>query len=103
MPALMNRIREIADREDIPVLGTGPAAGMANEPAGFRPEDRLPGARSLLCFGIPVPHGVYRPGPYGTETIWRTQSLYYRRLDSFSARFAALIEEAGHAAIPVFG
>jgi hypothetical protein len=103
MHTLLNRIREIADSEDIAVLGTGPAGGMANEPPGFRPEDRLPGARSLLCFGIPVPRGVYRPAPYGTETIWRSQSLYYRRLDSLSVRFAALIEETGQVALPVFG
>lgn len=103
MRKVMDRIREIADAEDIPVLGVGPAEGMADEPPGYRPEDRLPGAQSLVCFGIPVPEGVYRPGPYGTETIWRSQSLHYRRLDSLSVRFAALIEETGETALPVFG
>lgn len=100
---IVDKIRDIAAAGDVPVLGIGPAEALANEPPGFRPEDRLPGARSLVCFGIPVPRGVYHPGPYGTETIWRSQSLHYRRLDSLSVRFAAVIEETGEAALPVFG
>ncbi len=99
---IMHRIREIADAEDVPVLGVGPA-GMKDEQPGYRPQDLIPGARSLLCFGIPVPRGAYRPAPYSTETVWRSQNLYYRRLDGLSVRFAALIEETGESAVPVFG
>ncbi len=103
MKEVVDRIKEIAHAEGVPVLGIGPAKAMADEAPGFRPEDRLPGAQSLVCFGIPVPKGVYRPGPYGTETIWRAQSLHYRRLDSLSVRIAAIIEESGETALPVFG
>lgn len=97
------KIRDIAVAENVPILGTGPTAAMANEPQGYRPEDLLPGARSLICFGIPVPRGVYLPAPFGAEIIWRSQSLYYRRLDTLSIRFAALLEESGEQAVPVFG
>lgn len=100
---IVDKIRDIAVAENVPVLGTGPAAAMANEPQGYRPGDLLPGARSLVCFGIPVPRGVYLPAPLGTETIWRSQNIYYRRLDTLSIRFAALLEERGEQAVPVFG
>jgi epoxyqueuosine reductase len=100
---IAGEIRKTAEVESIPVLGIGPASALANEPPGHRPDDLLPGAQSILCFGITVPRGVYRPMAYGVETIWRTQNLYYRRLDTLSVRFAALLEGFGEQAVPVFG
>jgi epoxyqueuosine reductase QueG len=39
----------------------------------------------------------------GVETVWRSQNLYYRRLDTLSIRFASLIEEDGERAVPIYG
>ena len=100
---IVEEIRKIAEDENIPVLGVGPASKMADETPGHRPEDLLPGARSLSCFGIPVPRQVYQMPTYGVETIWRSQNLYYRRLDTLSIRLAALLEESGEQAVPVYG
>jgi len=104
MQEVIERIQMIADTEDVPVLGTSPAAQMADEPEGYRPEDLLPGAKSLVVFGIPVPRGVYRPvAPKVIENVWRTQGIYYRRLDDLSLRIAAVLEETGDSAVPIFG
>jgi epoxyqueuosine reductase QueG len=100
---IVEEIRKIAEGEQIPVLGIGPASKMANELPGHRPADLMPGARSLICFGIPVPRQVYRMPTCGLETIWRSQNLYYRRLDTLSLRLAALLEESGAQAVPVYG
>ncbi len=96
-------IQNIADSEKVPVLGFGPASAMADEPANYRPEDVLPGAKSLICFGIPVPRGAFRPFYFSTDIIWRSQGIYYRRLDTLSLRFAALLEDTGAQAVPIFG
>lgn len=37
----------IASAPDVPVFGIGPAVALASELAGRRPDDLLPGARSL--------------------------------------------------------
>jgi epoxyqueuosine reductase len=100
---LMKKINGIADSEDVHVIGTGSAAEMSSEPQGYRPEDLLPNAKSLVCFGIPIPSGVYLPNFNRIETVWRTQNLYYRRLDTLSARIAVLIEEYGDIAVPIYG
>ena len=100
---IVEDIRKIAEEEQVPVWGIGPASKMANEPPGHRPEDLLPGAQSLVCFGIPVPQGVYRMPTYAPETIWRTQNLLYRRLDTLSLRIGALLEESGEHAVPTYG
>jgi len=100
---IADRIRKIAEEEDIPVFGIGSASAMADETPGHRPEDLLLGAQSLICFGIPVPHGVYQTPTHELETVWRSQNLNYRRLDTLSMRFAALLEEDGERAVPIYG
>ncbi len=100
---IIDEIYELAEKENVPVLGSCPASEMANELPGHRPEDLLPGAQSLVCFGLPVPQGVYRAPTYTRETVWRSQNLNYRRLDTLSMRIAAFLEENGARAAPVYG
>ena len=100
---VVDQIREIAAAENVPVFGIGSAFKMANELPGHRPQDLLSGAQSLICFGIPVPRGVYQMPTYGLDTVWRSQNLYYRRLDTLSMRFSALLEENGERAVPIYG
>ena len=100
---IIEEIRKIAEDEHVPVWGIGHASKMANEQPGHRPDDLLPGAQSLICFGIPVPQAVYRMPTYAVETIWRSQNLYYRRLDTLSIRIAAFLEESGARAVPTYG
>ncbi len=103
MTALGDRILAIAVEEGIPVLGIADAEEMEDEPPGARPSDLVPDARSLLVFGLAVPAAVYQTAAHRTEVVWRTQNIYYRRLDQLSLRFAALLEERGERSIPVFG
>ena len=100
---IIDEIRRIAKDENVSVFGTGPASEMANEPPGYRPEDFMPGVKSLICFGIPVPRGVYHSQSYRTEITWRSQNLLYRRLDALALRISVLLEENGARAIPIFG
>ena len=99
---ITEEICKIAEDEHVPVLGFAPASKMASEPPGYRPQDLLPGAQGLVCFGIPVPRAIYRTPTDAAEMICRAQSLYYRRLDTLSVRFAALLEEKGEQAVPIF-
>ena len=96
-------IQQIAESENLAALGLAPASDMAMAPAGHRPEDLLPGARGLISFAVPVPLSVYRTPVHAEEMVCRTQSLLYRRLDSIAIRIAALLEEQGEQALPVFG
>jgi len=97
------RLRKVAEDENIAVFGIGSAAEMADEQPGHRPEDLLPGAQSLICFGVPFPRGVYQMPIHGTETVWRSQNLYYRRLDNLALLFAQMLEESGADAVPIYG
>jgi len=99
----LQEIHKIAKNENVSVFGIGPASEMADEAPGFRPEDFLPGVQSLICFGISIPRDVYCTPTYSLETVWRSQNLLYRRLDTLAMRFSSLLEESGARAIPIFG
>lgn len=101
--AVLDGVAATLRREEVAVWGTGPSAPMENERPGHRPSDVLSGARSVVCFGIPVPRGVFEQREHVVETNWRVQGLYYRRLDGLSVRVAAKLEEAGERAVPIFG
>jgi len=103
MKTIVNDIGEIMASEGVGLWGTGPSAAMEDERPGYRPSDLVPGARSVVCFGIPVPRGIFDQKHHAVDGIWRTQNLYYRKLDSLSVRLAARLEEGGERAVPAFG
>ncbi len=100
---ITEEIRKIADTENLALLGFAPAPDLDGEPAGHRPGDLLPGARGLISFAIPVPRAVYRMPVHSADTVCRAQSQLYRRLDSIALRIAALLEDQGEQALPIFG
>lgn len=100
---VVDAIYNIAESEEVAVLGFAPASAMADEPVGYRPDDLLPGAQGLICFGIPLPRALYNLPKYGPEMVCRAQSLHYRRLDTLATRIAIFLEDDGHRALPIFG
>lgn len=100
---IIDEIRKIARDENVSVFGIGSASEMAGEPPGYRPEDFMPGVQSIICFGISIPSDVYCTSAYSLETVWRSQNLLYRRLDTLALRFSCLLEESGGRAIPIYG
>ncbi len=103
MNVILNDIAATLTSEGVSVWGTGPSDPMEDERPGCRPSDLVAGARSLICFGIPVPRGIFEQKHHVVEGNWRTQNLYYRKLDSLSVQLAARLEEDGARAVPVFG
>ncbi len=100
---IVGQLQRIARDENISVFGIGPASKMKDEPQGYRPEDVLPGVQSLICFGAALPGDVYCTPKNSLETVWRSQNLVYRRLDTLALRFSSLLEEKGARAVPVYG
>ncbi|MCB2187174.1 MAG: hypothetical protein KQJ78_12195 [Deltaproteobacteria bacterium] len=89
--------------QGVQVAGAAPVAALAGAPAGRSPTDWLPGARSVVIFGLPVPRGVFRAAAQKEAFYGRAASLLYRRLDTLALEAAALLEEAGGAALPIPG
>lgn len=103
MNTVLDDIADTFTREGVGLWGISPSEAMEDEHPGYRPSDLVPDARSLVCFGIPVPRAVFDQKRHAVDGVSRVQSLYYRKLDSLSIRLAARLEEEGGRAMPVFG
>ena len=103
MTKIMDEITNLFARNDIRIFGSIEARSLENEPSGYRPSDMLSSARSILCFGLPVPKGVFKSGERSEWMYWRAANVYYRNIDIVLTKAAAMIEEEDEIAVPVFG
>ncbi len=103
MNAVLEQIKEISARHDIPVFGSAEAARLETAPPGHRPSDLLPAAKSVVCLGAPFPRGVFACGDRANQTYWRAAAIYYRHFDAIILQIARIIEQTGAIAVPVFG
>jgi epoxyqueuosine reductase QueG len=103
MKNIIEEITNLFTQNNIPVFGIGKASSLENEPSGYRPSDMLASAKSILCFGIPVPKGIFKCQERSEWMYWRAANIYYRNIDMVLIRVANIIEERGEMAVPVFG
>jgi epoxyqueuosine reductase len=91
-------------QKNIPLFGIAKAASLENEPLGYRPSDMLPSAKSILCFGMPVPKGIFKCQERSESMYWRAASIYYRNIDMVLMRACSIIEEKGEGdvAVPIY-
>jgi epoxyqueuosine reductase QueG len=103
MRKIIEDLKKLFVQNNIPIFGAAKASSLENEPSGYRPSDILSSAQSILCFGLPVPKGVFKSGERSEWLYWRAANVYYRNIDIVLTKAAAMIEEEGEIAVPVFG
>jgi len=103
MTKIIEEMTNFFTQNNIPVFGIAKAASLESEPLGYRPSDMLASAQSVLCFGIPVPKGIFKCKERSEWMYWRAANIYYRNIDMVLMRAANIIEEKGEIAVPVYG
>jgi len=103
MKEIIDEIKRLFTQNNIPVFGIAKTSSLENEPSGYKPSDMLPSARSLLCFGIPVPKGIFKFQERSEWMYWRAANIYYRNIDMVLMRTCSIIEERGEVAVPIYG
>lgn len=71
---------ELLTRYDMDLAGIAPASALSGEPAGHRPEDLLPGAKSILVFGRSMSDGAL-------QTMFRAHEDHRLSAESSYAAF----------------
>ena len=102
MRMIIEELKKLFAQNNIPVFGIDKASSLENEPSGYRPSDMLDSAKSILCFGIPVPKGIFKCQGRSESMYWRAASIYYRNNDAVLMRACSIIEEKGDVAIPIY-
>ena len=103
MRKIIEELKRLFTQNNIPVFGIAKASSLENEPSGYRPSDMLDSAKSILCFGIPIPKGIFKSGESSAWMYWRAANLYSRNIDMVLMQIARIIEERGETAVPIFG
>ena len=103
MHAAVESIRVLCEQNGIPVFGIGDSSLLERSPEGYRPSDSLPGAKSMVCLGMPVPKGVLQQNDRSNAVYGRTANIYYRKMDSVLLQLSCLLETSSASAQPVFG
>ena len=103
MKKIIEELKKLFTPNNIPVFGISKASSLENEPSGYKPSNMLDSAKSILCFGIPVPKGIFKSEERSASMYWRAASIYYRNIDAVLMRACSMIEEKGEIAVPVFG
>jgi len=103
MGKIIEELKKLFTQNNIAIFGTAEASSLGNEPSGYRPSDMLSSAQSILCFGLPVPKGIFQCQEKSEWMYWRAANVYYRNIDAVLIRACSMIEEKGEIAVPVFG
>ncbi|MEW6076370.1 MAG: hypothetical protein AB1724_01015 [Thermodesulfobacteriota bacterium] len=101
---ILDEIRATLEKNNIPLLGVADA-GQLNRtaPEGFRPEDMLPGARSVLIVAKPLPLSIFQTPRNRKIYSFYTSSFhtYYQATNEAVNTICLMLEDAGHAALPI--
>jgi len=62
----------------------------------------LEGAKTVICYGVPIPKGILYAKSNNLDLYWRYCNLQYRALDSVSNRLCLFLEKKGHSATPIY-
>lgn len=96
-------IKDFLNIKGIPIVGISAICNIPTVPEDFSPKTILKGAKSIICYGVPIPKGIIYADNNELALYWRYCNMLYRSLDMTSNQLCLLLEEKGHLASPVYG
>ncbi len=97
-------IRVLLDKKDISIQGIADADLLnRTAPEGFRPEEMLPGARSVLIAARPLPLSVFQTPPNNGLYSFYAASFhtYYQAMNDAMNTVCLALEDAGYPSLPI--
>jgi epoxyqueuosine reductase QueG len=96
-------IRGFLNSNGIPMMGISAVHELPRVPEDFSAKTTLEGAKSIICYGVPMPLGIIHGSNNDLALYWRCCNMLYRSLDTISNRLCLMLEEKGYLANPVYG
>lgn len=101
MEELKQSLRELAQAQGIELFGITPAERLRTAPAGFRPEDYLPGAKSVIVLGAHFPEAsalFWERSPFPYQ--YYGYAIVNKELGHCAFKLSKKLEQAGYLALP---
>jgi len=89
--------------EGIQLSGVADIHGVPSVSEDFSPQAVLHDAKSVICYGIPIPKGVLYADKHDLSLYWRYCTMVYKSLDIVSNKLCLFLEAKGHVSSPVYG
>jgi len=90
------------NNEGMSIHGVAAVKQLPSIPESFSPQILLEGARSVICYGAPIPKGIVYAKGNNLDLYWRYCNMQYRTLDSVSNRLCLFLEEKNCSATPIY-
>ncbi|HON58581.1 MAG TPA: hypothetical protein P5040_05700 [Smithella sp.] len=99
--AIMAKIHDHLRHENVFMGAASAEALNAAAPKGFRPEDLLPGAKTVLVFARPLPQAVFQVPGELSAFYQRAAYTLYLITDKLANDLCLLLQQAGYRSLPV--
>ena len=97
-----NKISRFLCSEDMSLYGFAAVNHLPTTLENLSPKIPLEGARTVICYGVPIPKGILYARSNNLDLYWRYCNMQYRTLDSVSNRLCLLLEEKKCSATPIY-
>jgi len=101
---IIQSIQQFLETRGVPIYGVADADRLNRKaPQGFRPEDMLPDARSVVILAKPLPLSVFQaPRNNGFYSFYTSAfHTYYQATNEAANTICLMLENAGHASLPI--
>jgi len=98
---IIDKIRAYVEKENI-LMGAAQAEVLnALAPEGFRPENFLPSAKTVLVLAQPLPLAVFLAPGENNRFYQRSSYIHYLLMDKLTNDLSLMIQQAGHPSLPI--
>jgi epoxyqueuosine reductase len=101
--SIESEIQGLLRDRGISIIGIAGVGQLPSVPEPFTPQAMLKEAKSVICYGVPIPQGVLYAESEPLALYWRYCNMLYRSLDMAGNALCVLLEEKGCLASPVYG
>lgn len=101
--SLETDVRAFLGDEGIQLSGITDIHEVSSVPEDFSPQAILNGAKSVICYGVPIPKGILYADKHDLSLYWRYCSMVYKSLDMVSNKLSLFLEQKGYVTSPAYG
>ena len=101
--SIEDELKNFLNCKGMTIMGISVICQLPTVPEDFSPKTILKDAKSIICYGVPIPKGIIYADNNDLALYWRYCNMVYRSLDMVSNQLCLLLEEKGNSASPVYG
>jgi len=101
--SIETEIDTFLNNKGITITGISGICVLPRVPDDFSPNTILREAKSIICYGVPIPKGIIYADNNDLALYWRYCNMVYRSVDMISNQLCLHLEEKGYFATPIYG